>query len=237
VIAHSRGACDALAFAIANAAFVRDRVEALFLIQGPFGGSGAAEYAIGQGSSMDHRMPWQHRILGHLAARVARSKGRRGGSDVLEGMTRASSLTYWSKALAEHADAVETVGPRTFYVTSTIEPSRLRFVRRAIAWYLKVYHGPSDGMVALTDQFLPELGTVVATLEASHGALTNRFPATRASRSMRKALVQSIFMAVGQPETAGTSREPRDSSQPGARVLPIQSEPPAAKAAASETVR
>src|SRR5262245_55886677 len=33
VIAHSRGACDALAFALRNGSFVRDHVEALFLVQ------------------------------------------------------------------------------------------------------------------------------------------------------------------------------------------------------------
>jgi hypothetical protein len=152
-------------------------------------------------------------------------------------MTRGASLTYWSRALAEHDDAADLVGPRTFYVTSTIDPSRLRLVRRAIAWYLKVYHGPSDGMVAVADQSLPELGTVVATLEASHGELTNRFPATRASRTMRKALVRSIFMAVGQPEPVVTDRDPKASTQAGDQVRPTDNEPPTAKAAASQTVR
>ena len=208
VIAHSRGACDALGFAITNPEFVRDRVEALFLIQGPFGGSGVAEYVLGRGTPMDRRMPLRHRILGHLAGRVARSMARRGGRDVLEEMTTESSRAYWSRMLAEHADALPVVGPRTFYVRSTIEPSKLRFVRRAIAWYLATYHGPSDGMVALADQRLPGVGTVVADLDAAHGDLTHRFPATRASRSSRKALIRTIFRTVGRAPDLASDQAP-----------------------------
>ena len=40
VIAHSRGACDILAFALKDPSFVEDRILAMFLVQGPFGGSG-----------------------------------------------------------------------------------------------------------------------------------------------------------------------------------------------------
>ena len=40
VIGHSRGACDTLAFALENPAFVADHIQALFLVQGPFGGTG-----------------------------------------------------------------------------------------------------------------------------------------------------------------------------------------------------
>ena len=200
VIAHSRGACDALAFAIGNASFVAVHVEALFLIQGPFGGSGVADFALGRGPAVDRRLPWRHRFLVHLAGRVVRARARVAGLGVLESMTREASRTFWAKVVAEHAEAVATVGPRTFFVRSEVEPSRLRFVRRAIACYLKVYVGPGDGVVALADQILPDFGTVVATLEAGHADLTQRWPASRAPRATRRALIRSILMAVGQPE-------------------------------------
>ena len=70
VIAHSRGACNALAFALENPEFVRDRVHALFLIQGPFGGTGLVDYVLGEGPPMDGRMPWRHRIVARLLARA-----------------------------------------------------------------------------------------------------------------------------------------------------------------------
>jgi pimeloyl-ACP methyl ester carboxylesterase len=57
VIAHSRGACDALAFALREPEFVRAHVAALFLVQGPFGGTGLADYVLGGGTPPDRRMP------------------------------------------------------------------------------------------------------------------------------------------------------------------------------------
>jgi len=199
VIAHSRGACDALAFALENGPFVRDRVEALFLIQGPFGGTGVAEYVVGRGTAMDRRMPWHYRALASVVGRLARISARRSGFEALEGMTRAASREFWEKALCRHADALPLVGPKTFYVRSSTAPAQLRFARRAVAWYLALYHGPSDGMVALADQMLPAIGTVIATLDAGHTDLTHHFPATRAPRKVREALIRSILMTVGQP--------------------------------------
>src|SRR5262249_34070830 len=63
VIAHSRGACDALAFALHGPQLVRDRVKALFLVQGAFGGTGLADYLLGTGEPMDGSMPHGHRRL------------------------------------------------------------------------------------------------------------------------------------------------------------------------------
>ena len=200
VIAHSRGACDALAFALENGDFVRDRVEALFLIQGPFGGSGLAEYVVGSGTPMDRRMPWRYRAIARVIGRVARFSARRSGFEALEGMTRVASREFWEKSLGKNVAAVPIVGPRTFFIRSSTSPGRLPLVRRAIAWYLAIYLGPSDGIVAVADQMLPGLGTVIATLDAGHTDLTHHFPLTRAPRRVREALMRSIVMAVGQPK-------------------------------------
>ena len=204
VIAHSRGACDALAFALENSGFIRDRVEALFLIQGPFGGSGAAEFVVGGGAPMDGRMPWRYRAIATVVARLARFSARRSGLDALAGMTREASRKFWEQTLRKHADAVAIVGPRTFYIRSSTLPSSLPIARRAIAWYLAIYHGPSDGLVAVADQMLPALGTVIATLDGGHTDFTHHFPATRASRKYREALIRSILMALGTPKPSAT---------------------------------
>ena len=70
VIAHSRGACDTLAFALRNPRFVADRIQALFLVQGPFGGTGVADYVAGEGPPMDGRMPLGYRVLGRAIGRL-----------------------------------------------------------------------------------------------------------------------------------------------------------------------
>jgi pimeloyl-ACP methyl ester carboxylesterase len=220
VIAHSRGACDALAFALGNPKFVEDHVEALFLIQGPFGGSGVAEFLVGDGPKMDRRMPIQHRIVGNLLASLARRAIKKSGSDAVEGMTHETSKEFWAGILARHPEAVAIVSPKTFYVQAATDPWKLRLARRAVAWYLQIYHGRGDGVVSLTDQTLPGVGVVVATLQAGHADLTQKAPATRAPRSYRKALARAIFMAVGHSkgEPMATSKDLITSAMPGGRL-------------------
>jgi pimeloyl-ACP methyl ester carboxylesterase len=197
VIAHSRGACDALAFALHEPRFVRDRVAALFLVQGPFGGTGLADYVLGEGTAMDRRMPPGHRLLALVLGRREKALVGRGRHAGLAGLTREASRSYWRRALREHADAIAVVGPKVYYIESQARPSRLRLFLRSMAWYLGTYYGPNDGVVALGDQTLPGLGTSLGVLDAGHADLTRRFPATRARSGTRRALIRSILMAVG----------------------------------------
>lgn len=206
VIAHSRGACDALAFALHDPEFVRDRVEALFLVQGPFGGTGLADYVLGEGEPMDRRMPPGHRVLAYLLGSLEKSLLERGQHGGLAGLTREASRAYWRQTLEEQAEAIPVVGPKVFFVESRARPSRLRLFHRATAWYLHTYYGPNDGVVALGDQALPGLGMRLGTLEAGHADLTRKSLATRAGRRSRQALIRCILMVVGRsgsPPSAG----------------------------------
>ena len=205
VIAHSRGACDALAFALKNPAFVRDRVEALFLVQGPFGGTGLADYVAGEGPPIDGRIPWIHRVLGRALAGVETFLAARGWHGGLSGLTRRASGAFWAEMVARHPKAVAVVGPKTFYVTSAAKASRLRFLQRPASSYLSLHYGPNDGMVALGDQSVPGLGTVLTVLDVGHGDLTNRFPAGRPDRRLRRALIDGILMSLGTPQRVGLS--------------------------------
>jgi pimeloyl-ACP methyl ester carboxylesterase len=204
VIAHSRGACDALAFALEDPEFVHDRIEALFLIQAPFGGTGLADYVLGTGEPMDSRMPPGPRLLARAIGAVERLLVRRGKHGGLAGLTRAASRSYWKGMLEQHADAIPVVGPKVFYIESRSQPARLGWFLRALSWYLGSYYGPNDGVVAVGDQALAGLGTSLGVLEAGHADLTRRFPASRAGRRSRRALIQAILMAVGGPESAPT---------------------------------
>jgi pimeloyl-ACP methyl ester carboxylesterase len=215
IIAHSRGASDALGFALRNDDFVRRRVHALFLVQGAFGGTGVADYVLGEGEPMDGQMPLRLRVLAHLLGRFEMNVLRRGKHDGLSGLTREESKAFWERMQADHAGALAVVGPKTFYITSQVEPSRLRLFHRAIASYLDTYYGPNDGMVLVDDQSLPGLGTTLGLFEVGHTALTHRFPATGAPPRMRRALIQSIVLAVGQtPEII----PPPDSRSRGGRT-------------------
>jgi pimeloyl-ACP methyl ester carboxylesterase len=198
VIAHSRGACDALFFALQNPEFIAEHVHSLFLIQGPFGGTGVADYVVGEGPPMDHRMPLGHRIIVHVLSHAEAYLMDHGAHGGLTSLTHGASEEFWSRALEEHRAALPIVGPRTYYVTSRTAPSQLRLLQRAAAWYLEFYFGPSDGMVTLEDQTVPGIGTVLAVLEAGHTDLTNRFPSASPRRRLRKALSDAIVMALWQ---------------------------------------
>jgi pimeloyl-ACP methyl ester carboxylesterase len=205
IIAHSRGACDALTFALREPEFVRDRVEALFLIQGAFGGTGLADYVLGEGKSMDEKMSRTHRFFARRIGGFVRylvKHGRQGG---LTGLTREASRAYWTHALDEHADAVPIVGPKVFYVEANTQPSHLGLFMRATASYLGAYYGPNDGVVALEDQTIPGLGTSLGVLEAGHADLTRRFPSAQMGRRPRRALIRSIVMAVGRSDAPSTA--------------------------------
>lgn len=201
VIGHSRGACDALAFALRDPGFVRKRVQAIFLIQGPFGGSGLADYVLGNGKSTD-RLGAGHRALARLIAGHERSMVENGKHAGMADLTRENSREFWREMLHDHSKAVPVVGPRVYYIVSATDPGRLRLFQRTTGRYLDAHFGPNDGMVALEDQSIAGLGTNLGVIDAGHADLTRRFPATAEGRHARQALMQSIAMAVGQPEKA-----------------------------------
>ena len=198
IIAHSRGACDALAFALSEPAFIRDHVEALFLIQGAFGGTALADYVVGEGPSMDKRMPTRFRIIASLVGKLERGLMRHGAHAGLSGLTRGASEPFWARMLADHAEAIPILNPRTFFIRSEIQPSALGRFRRAIGWYLHLYDGPNDGVVAVKDQYIPGLGTNLCILTCGHGELTCNITSGRSARRVRRALTLCIAMTVGR---------------------------------------
>ena len=209
IVAHSRGACDALAFALADPEFVRDRVAALFLVQGPFGGTALADYVHGEGPEMDRRMPTRFRVVAHLVGRIEKGLIRRGKHGGLADLTREGSRRFWARMLEVHAGAVPIVGPKTYFLRAECAPAGLTRMLRSVGWYLKVYDGPNDGVVAVRDQYLPGFGTSLGVLECGHGDLTCRAGSDRPHRLLREAFIRCILMTVGQaPMAVATRPEP-----------------------------
>ncbi len=201
LIGHSRGACDALAFALQNPTFVKEHIRALFLIQGPFGGTPVADYVNGEGTPMDRQMPAGYRLMGQAIGRLESGLLGDDRHEAIASLNRKDSDSFWNDLLRTHRAAVPVVGPKTFYVTSRTGPSHHPLFQRVTGWYLGTYYGPNDGMVALEDQSLPGVGTVLAVLDVGHTDLTRRFPAARPKHRLRNALVDAIIMTVGRQDT------------------------------------
>ena len=198
IIGHSRGACDALAFALQNPGFVSERVLALFLVQGPFGGSGVADYVLGSGIPMDRKMPVPGRAIAKVLGNAHAKQLERGKHSGIIDLTTDAAGRFWEKLLRSRSAAIPIVSPRTFFIESSVSPSRQPLLRRPVARYLDTYYGPNDGLVAAGDQYLPGIGTRLGMLDVSHMDLTHRFPAARPQRKLRGALVQAIAMGIGQ---------------------------------------
>jgi pimeloyl-ACP methyl ester carboxylesterase len=217
VIAHSRGACDALAFALENPRFVAMHICALFLVQGPFGGTGVADYVAGEGPAIDRQMPLGHRLVGKAIGRLEAGLLDDDRHEVIASLSHRASERFWDELLETHSAALPVVAPKTFYVTSRVKASRHPLLQRTTASYLGTYYGPNDGLVALEDQSLPGLGTVLAVLDVGHTDLTRRFPAARPKAKLRRALVDAILMAVGTPQEHRVTRSETRSDLPQGR--------------------
>jgi pimeloyl-ACP methyl ester carboxylesterase len=200
IIGHSRGACDVLWFALHHPGFVTRHVYAMFLVQGPFGGSGLADYVSGDGPEIDGQMSPAPRILGRAAGKLQNSLASEGKQKAIGDLSRASAEKLWRRALKSQRDALPDVSPRVFYITSQASARHHPLLQRLTASYLAAYYGPNDGVVALEDQSLDGLGMVLAVLEAGHTDLTRRFPSAPARQRLRKALSDAILMAVGQQD-------------------------------------
>jgi pimeloyl-ACP methyl ester carboxylesterase len=198
LIGHSRGACDALAFALRNPEFVKQHIRALFLIQGPFGGTAVADFVAGEGQSIDRRMPAGYRLMGRVIGGLEPQVLEDDTHQAIASLNRKDSESFWKEAILTHSAAIPVVGPKTFYVTSRTKPSHHPIFQRVTGWYLGTYYGPNDGLVTLEDQSLQGLGTVLAVLDVGHTDLTRRFPAARPRHRLRSALVDAIIMAVGE---------------------------------------
>jgi pimeloyl-ACP methyl ester carboxylesterase len=202
IIAHSVGGCDALAFALHEAPFVCERVEAVFLVQAPLGGTALADYVVGTGHAMDDQMPAGARRVATALGEMERFRMHRGPHAGIRELTRDAVRAYWDRVLEDCARAIPIVGPKLFYIESLASPDSLSPLPRATGRYLGTYYGPNDGIVAAGDQSLPELGTSLGVLDAGHADLTRRFPAARTGRQYRRALIQSILMVVGRTDAA-----------------------------------
>ncbi len=223
LIAHSRGACETLVFALQNPEFVKVRIYAMFLLQGPFGGTPVADYVVGEGTPMDGRMPTGYRLMGKAIGRLESRLVEDDTHEAIASLNRQDSDNYWKATLKTYRAAVPVVAPRTFYVTSRTGPSHHPLFQRVTGWYLGTYYGPNDGLVALEDQSLPGLGTVLAVLDVGHTDLTRRFPAARPNHRLRNALVDAIIMAVG------TRKEKLARSSSIATAHALESVPPSAR--------
>ena len=213
-IGHSRGACATLAMALRGARKFHAHIEALILIQGPFGGTVIADYVTDRSKEFPNH--WPTRRLG-----VARSLGTierlalwLGLDRGLLDLTHESSRRFWRDCLDTcRADAEEyasEIERKSYFITSCIHPSRSRFPRSELGWILQESDGPNDGVVALADQSLEGIGTQIGPLNAAHTDLIWGLYSTSEARNDRRALTRSIIRMLAVQCRIGCQEQPGD---------------------------
>ena len=199
IIAHSRGTVDALTFAVSHSQFVKESIEAIFLVQGSLRGSALADYFQGEGHAIDDQMPQPYRLLARLASH-AEHFADPWIHDGLEGLTHRNTAKMWedlfqshpeSRALIETENSLRPVVAGALVRDSGSENG---------AWYLTTYYGKNDGETMLDDQVLPGVGKSLIILKTDQCGLTIPFPIGNTREKFRRTLSRVIFMAVGQPD-------------------------------------
>jgi hypothetical protein len=198
LVGHSKGAVEALALVAAEAAFVRERVQAVFLVQGAFGGSGIADYITGSGHPLDARLPARRRAEFTVAVQSGKLLDL-AVDDGFRSLTHRRAADLWDRLIPAAAVGVrwrlpEDVARKVFFIRGRRDPDKVSSIFTTTARYLRAYYGDNDGLVEVSDQWVVGTGTIIATLDADHFALTVARPVSAQSAATRLAFTRALLM-------------------------------------------
>lgn len=83
---------------------------------------------------------------------------------------------------------------KIFFIRAHRAPEKVSGLLAASAFYLSAYYGDNDGMVEVTDQWIPGAGKVIATLDADHFAFVVARPVSAQPSSTRRAFTRALLM-------------------------------------------
>lgn len=149
IVAHSKACLEVLAFALAHPEFVEKRVEALFLVQGPFGGSPLADYLMRE-ALPEWRAGRGTRLGMFLFGKIAGALHPwiRG----VESLTTSASNRRNEGWRALGADVAEKLADKILYVQSFVDAKRATARVRVGAHFIESLGRVGDGAVALDAQ-------------------------------------------------------------------------------------
>ncbi len=185
IMGHSKGASEALALSLQNSVFFKKHVAYLFLIQGVFGGSGVADYVLGQGKPISNQLNFLSGtamwFMGKAASLVSPMI-----HPGLESLRRENAQSFWKDIKQKHGHIIEDIQSRVYHFKAHREPSEMSIFLQHTGHYLKNNYGDSDGLVTIGDQD-PGFGTHLYTFEVCHGGLILHQPITNVPKRTRMA--------------------------------------------------
>jgi hypothetical protein len=192
-LAHSKGAAETLAWAIQNPEFIKEKVAAIFLLQGALGGSPIADYVRGTARPISDEMPTELRWMLQLAGRGEWLLTAE-NLPALVSLTPNGMATMWEGLRRQFAPAISEISPLVFYIRAVQKPEQMTELLRPLGWYLlTAYHDSSDGLVLGGDQSLPWIGTAMPFLQGDHMDFSQTYPLSRSGTYHRQALMRAIM--------------------------------------------
>lgn len=209
LIGHSMGAQELFLMSLKQKDFIKNRVRAVFLLQGSIGGSPIADYIAGETGegtldklSLWERWHFQFLMRSGSALRVVVEKG-------LHSLTRKNAKAFWKDVRLTEEDK-NLLNERLFYICSRIRPAQMGGliypIFSVLGKYMFVNFGENDGLVLVEDQMTYHFGTRLALLTADHSDLVLR--TNPATRRMRKGLMRAMVQWVGKGD-----EEPKEGSK------------------------
>lgn len=203
LLGHSKGADEAVAYALMNPEFVKEKVLSIVAIQGAFGGSLLADFFMSPSPVLPETMPKFHRKLLSFVSRALGPLVRRCFQSGLKSLTPTQCEAFWEDLREHYAGSIDIVAEKLVYLQAKIHPEEMTQLR-PFGWYLHAQGIASDGMVSLKGQMLPWLAPQhCGTFLTDHGGFTHGWPKTGQLRFFRKAFATALFRASGVQALAG----------------------------------
>jgi hypothetical protein len=192
ILSHSKGAGEAFAFAWKYPKYFKEKVKALFLIQGAFGGSAIADHLHSGALKVDSRMP----LLNRLSLRtqfLVESLILQEFMNGLKDLTTNEALKKQEEYKRTMTKSREEISDRILYVTSSMKNKDQSLYICNSGLYLDIYCGDNDGLVTVQNQTLNFIGKTIGHLTADHVDFAIPWPISSRGFSFRSAFVHSIL--------------------------------------------
>lgn len=195
-IAHSKGAVEVLLAALEAPEDWSERIQALILVQGAFGGSHLADYVNGQAIEPDERLGFFDRAFfraGEILADLVGPFVRKG----LNSMTTTAGRKWMQELqnLGRHSILTD----RVHYMISTEEDAQLAKLIRSTGRYISTYYGMNDGVIEYDHQFVPGVGEILVDFEADHLDLVTSYGVSNTPYEFRQAVVFALLQSLTAP--------------------------------------
>lgn len=196
IIAHSKGAVEVVDFLLRYPEFARDHLEAVYLVQGAFGGSPLVDFIMKEYDRPGVPPAWWPRAGMQIFKAFDKVFHRSiAGMECLSTAHSQERLRQWMK---EKPEALAAILPKLIFISTSSESKKMDMRLRVGGDYLKsVGLLENDGALGVASQSIPHAGAAVVHLKGvDHGLPCGNLLARRHTGRARSVIL-SILHSIG----------------------------------------